>query len=99
MNVHGLDFADITSDRLIENGESVLQISGRVINVSERQLAVPPIHVSLRDTQERELYGWTVNAGVPTLGPGQWSFFLARLPNPPNEVARTDLSFVPGGAP
>ncbi len=99
VNVHGLDFADITSNRLIENGESVLQISGRVINVSERQLTVPPIHVSLRDTQERELYGWTVSAGVAMLGPGQWSGFLARLPNPPAEVARTELSFVPGSAP
>ena len=98
VNVQGLAFEEITQDRLAENGENVLQISGRVVNVSERELTVPAIHVSLLDAAEREVYGWTFNAGVATLGPGQWSHFLARLPNPPPEIARTELSFASGMA-
>ena len=96
VNVQGLAFEEITQDRLTENGESVLQISGRVINVSDGELTVPAIHVSLRDMQEREIYGWNFNAGVATLGPGQWSHFSARLPNPPAETARTEISFASG---
>lgn len=99
VNVQGLALEEITQDRLTENGESVLEISGRVINVSERELTVPAIHVSLRDVEEHEIYGWTFNAGVATLGPGQWSHFSARLPNPPAEIDRTELSFASGAAP
>ncbi len=99
VNIRGLAFAEISHDRLIEDGESVLRISGRIINISERELVVPAIHVSLRDIEERELYGWTVDAGVATLGPGQSSPFVARLPNPPPAIGRTDLSFASGTAP
>jgi predicted Zn finger-like uncharacterized protein len=99
VNAQGLAFEEITQERVTENGESVMQISGRVINVSERELSVPAIHVSLRDAEEHEIYGWTFNAGVATLGPGQSSPFLARLPNPPAEAVRTELGFAPGRAP
>lgn len=99
VNVQGLAFEEIKQERLTENGESVLQISGRVVNVSERELAVPAIQVSLRDMEEHEIYAWTFSAGVAALGPGQWSHFSARLPNPPAETARTELSFASGAAP
>jgi len=99
VNVQGLALIDIGYDRAVENGESVLRISGRVTNVSEAELAVPGIRVSLRDGDERELYSWTINAGVPLLGPGQSRPFLTRLPNPPAEMRGVDLSFVASAAP
>ncbi len=99
VNVRGLAFAEIGHDRLIEDGETVLRISGRIINISERELIVPAIYVSLRDVEDRELYGWTIDAGVATLGPGQSSPFVARLPNPPSAIGRTELSFASGTAP
>jgi hypothetical protein len=99
VNIRGLAFAEIGQDRFIEDGETVLRISGRIINISERELIVPAIYVSLRDAEERELYGWTVDAGIATLAPGQSSPFLAHLPNPPPEIVGTELSFAPGTAP
>jgi hypothetical protein len=99
VNIRGLAFAEIGHDRLIEDGQTVLRISGRIINISERELIVPAIYVSLRDGEERELYGWTLNANVATLGPGQSSPFLVRLPNPPAEMVRTELSFASGTLP
>ncbi len=99
VNVQGLAFTDIGHDRVIEDGETVLRVSGRIVNVTERDLVVPGIYVSLRDFEERELYGWTIDAGFTTLGPGQSSPFLARLSNPPAEIGSTVLSFVSGTAP
>lgn len=99
VNIQGLALIDIGYDRAVENGESVLRISARVTNVSVAELAVPGIRVSLRDGDERELYSWTINAGVPLLRPGQSQPFLTRLPNPPAEMRGVDLSFVASAAP
>jgi predicted Zn finger-like uncharacterized protein len=99
VNIQGLALIDIGYDRAVENGESVLRISGRVTNVSVAELAVPGIRVSLHDGDERELYSWTINAGVPLLRPGQSQPFLTRLPNPPAEMRGVDLSFVASVAP
>jgi len=99
VNIQGLALIDIGYDRVVEDGESVLRISGRVSNVAEVELAVPGINVSLRDGDERELYAWTINVGIPLLGPGQSRPFLTRLPNPPPEMRGVDLSFVSGATP
>jgi hypothetical protein len=99
VNVRGLAFVDVGFDRVLEDGERVLRISGRVVNVSEVELVVPEIYVSLRDTDERELYAWTIRMSIAALGPGQSGPFLTRLPNPPPEMRRADLSFVSGEVP
>jgi len=99
VNAQGLAFEEITQEWLTEDGANVLQISGRVVNVSERELTVPAIRVSLRDMEEREIYTWTFNAEMAMLGPGQWSRFSARLPSPPPDMASTELSFASGVAP
>ncbi len=99
VNVRGLAFVDVGFDRVLEDGERVLRVSGRVVNVSEAELVVPEIYVSLRDMDERELYAWTIRMSIAALGPGQSGPFLTRLPNPPPEMRRADLSFVSGAAP
>jgi len=99
VNIRGLAFTEIGHDRLVEDGESVLRISGRINNISERELIVPAIYVSLRDVEERELYGWTIDAGIVVLGPGQSSPFVVHLPNPPPDIVGTELSFATGTAP
>lgn len=99
VNVRGLAFVDVGFDHVLEDGERVLRVSGRVVNVSEAELVVPEIYVSLRDIDERELYAWTIRMSIAALGPGQSVPFLTRLPNPPPEMRRADLSFVSGAAP
>jgi hypothetical protein len=94
VNTRGLAFAELMHAKVAEPEGEVLQISGRVVNVADRELPVPEIYVSLRDVEERELYGWTFTAGVVTLAPGQSREFMTRLPNPPAESRRADIRFV-----
>jgi predicted Zn finger-like uncharacterized protein len=94
VNTRGLAFADLSQSKIEEADGQVLQISGRVVNVADRELAVPEIRISLRDVEERELYGWTFNAGANILAPGQSHTFTTRLPNPPGEARRADLTFM-----
>ncbi len=94
VNTVGLSFADVTQDQDVEGGEPYLHITGRVENVTTRELPVPEIYISLRDFEERELYAWTVIPDARTLQPGQSLPFVTRLPNPPPETRRADIRFV-----
>jgi len=66
-----------TSDRQkLASGNELLAISGRVINASDREQAVPPIHAELRDPATNKLiYQWTIAAPARSLAPGAAASF------------------------
>ena len=66
-----------TSDRQrLASGNELLAISGRVINSTDRDQAVPPIHAELRDPSNNKLvYQWTIAPPARSLAPGQAASF------------------------
>ena len=72
-----LEVVVTTSDRQrLASGNELLAISGRVINLTDREQAVPPIHAELRDPADNRLvYQWTIAAPARSLGPGQAASF------------------------
>jgi hypothetical protein len=66
-----------TSDRQrLASGNELLAISGRVINSTDREQAVPPIHAELRDpTTNRLVYQWTIAPPARSLAPGAAASF------------------------
>jgi hypothetical protein len=66
-----------TSDRQrLASGNELLAISGRVINSTDRELAVPPIHAELRDADSKRLvYQWTIAPPARSLAPGASASF------------------------
>jgi predicted Zn finger-like uncharacterized protein len=76
-----------------EDGQDVLVITGRLVNISSHELSVPQINVSLTDAAKRELYHWNFAPGVATLHPGQSAPFHTRLPNPPAATKNISLRF------
>lgn len=72
-----LEVVVTTSDRQrLASGNELLAISGRVINLTDREQAVPPIHAELRDPTSNQLvYQWTIAPPARSLGPGQAASF------------------------
>jgi predicted Zn finger-like uncharacterized protein len=66
-----------TRDRQkLASGNELLAISGRVINSTDREQAVPPIHAELRDPASNKLvYQWTIAAPARSLAPGETAPF------------------------
>ncbi len=66
-----------TSDRQkLASGNELLAISGRVINATDREQAVPPIHAELRDPGSNKLvYQWTIAPPARSLAPGAAASF------------------------
>lgn len=96
VNVHGIDFAGVDYHRQSEDGQTVLAVTGRIVNHGDRELPVPQtVIVTLSDAKNHELYHWNFTPAVHTLKPGQSAAFLTRLTSPPAEARHLDVRFVP----
>jgi len=97
VNVRGIEFEAVTFRRETEDGQPVLAVTGKLVNVTARELPVPEIRVSLSDDEKRELYHWTFTPGVTTLGPHEESAFVTRLSSPPREARHLEVRFAQAG--
>ncbi len=93
VNLRGIEISGVSYHNQSENGEPVLAVSGRLVNVSTNELPVPRILVSLSDSDKRELYHWSFDANVATLEPGAVSTFTTRLSSPPREARHIEIRF------
>ena len=73
------------SDRTqLASGNEFLNISGWIINPTDRQQKVPPIHAQLHDSKGKVVYSWTIPPPARTIpAGGSTSFNSAELNIPP----------------
>jgi hypothetical protein len=81
--------------RLLESGNELLAISGRITNPTNKIQPVPRIQAQLRDDQGRIVYGWVISAPVPELQPGQSATFNSAEVDVPRGAKALNLSFQP----
>ena len=79
-----------------EDKETVLAVTGKLVNVSGREMAVPPIRVILTGANGHELYHWDFTPEVTVLGAGKSANFLTRLSSPPGGARHLTLEFADG---
>ncbi|HEX2594334.1 MAG TPA: DUF3426 domain-containing protein [Rhizomicrobium sp.] len=97
VNPHGIEFEDVSYSRELQDGQQVLQISGRLVNDSGREQPVPQIRAALSDKNGRELYHWTFSAGVTTLKSDKKAKFVTRISSPPAGTKHLEVRFVRTG--
>lgn len=61
--------------RMMESGNELFALSGRILNPTDEVQRVPQIQALLRDTQGRVVYDWAISAPVSELQPGQSASF------------------------
>ncbi|HJR57334.1 MAG TPA: DUF3426 domain-containing protein [Rhizomicrobium sp.] len=84
VNSSGIDFRNVTYRRESEDGQSVLVVTGQIVNGGARELPVPQtVRVGLTDIDNRELYHWTFKPDATVLKPGAQLPFRTRLSSPP----------------
>jgi predicted Zn finger-like uncharacterized protein len=97
VNVRGMALINIAYQQDFEDGQPVLSVTGKVVNISNHELPVPGLRVVLTDDSRHELYRWTFDVGVPTLKAGAESPFVTRLSSPPPEARNLNISFADAG--
>lgn len=93
VNRFGLEFLDTEAERYFEGTVPVLEIEGRVENVSSRERAAPYVRVLLLDES-----GGTIGESFAPIRPeripaDQEATFSTRIENPPFEAFELELQF------
>jgi predicted Zn finger-like uncharacterized protein len=96
VNNRGLDFTDVRHMNQTEDGQPVLVITGKLVNVSARKLDVPPLRVTLSDENKHAIYDWSFEPSSQPLAPGQSVAFRTRLSNPPSAARHVEMHFADG---
>ena len=95
VNLRGVDIGAVTSVRVVEHGETFLEVEGVLENVAGVPADVPPLALSIRDRTQTSLYSWTIDPPSARLAPGERVSFRARLVAPPVEARQVLVTFVP----
>jgi len=99
VNASGIDFQSVTYKRDTEDNQTVLSVSGTIVNTGSRELPVPQtVRVTLSDAGNRELYHWTFKPNATVLKAGQSVPFTTRLSSPPAAAAHLEVRFAKEGA-
>ncbi|HZQ39822.1 MAG TPA: DUF3426 domain-containing protein [Rhizomicrobium sp.] len=99
VNASGIDFQSVSYKRDTEDNQTVLSVSGTIVNTGSRELPVPQtVRVTLSDAGNRELYHWTFKPNATVLKAGQSVPFTTRLSSPPAAAAHLEVRFAKDGA-
>ena len=68
----------------LESGNETLSVNGRVINPTNEEQRVPPLHAQLKTGSGHVVYRWTIAPPAPTLAAGaSASFYSTEVDVPP----------------
>ncbi|WDR01454.1 zinc-ribbon domain-containing protein [Devosia algicola] len=98
VNVVGLNFSDVRTQRTLQDGKEVLLVEAEIVNVALGRMPVPPVVLTLIDGEGRNLYQWSVRPLARGLAPGQRASISTHLSLPPGNVAKVKLAFASGGS-
>jgi predicted Zn finger-like uncharacterized protein len=79
--------------RMMESGNELFALSGRILNPTERVQRVPQIQALLRDSQGRVVYDWSISAPVSELQPGQSASFNSAEVDVPRTAHALSVKF------
>jgi predicted Zn finger-like uncharacterized protein len=90
----GIDFAHVEYHREDEDGQTVLAVTGQIVNTGARELPVPQtVLITLKDAANKELYHWTFTPQAKTLPAGEGIGFRTRLSSPPAAARNLEVRF------
>jgi predicted Zn finger-like uncharacterized protein len=93
VNLRGLVFANVTTERETHEDIEVLVVEGSIVNDYKRAVEVPRLRFSVRNKSGHEVYSWTALPNRNVLLAGESLPFRSRLASPPREADRLQVRF------
>jgi predicted Zn finger-like uncharacterized protein len=85
VNLRGLVFANVTTQKEMQDDVQVLVVEGTIMSTGSRATEVPRLRFGLRNDAGQEIYSWTALPDRKALGAGETLAFRSRLATPPPE--------------
>jgi predicted Zn finger-like uncharacterized protein len=82
VNLRGLVFANVTTQKEMQDGVQVLVVEGTIVSTGSRATEVPRLRFGLRNDAGQEIYSWTALPARKALGAGETLAFRSRLATP-----------------
>jgi uncharacterized protein DUF3426 len=79
-------------------GMEVLVLQGEITNRGQNPQAVPALHATLFDANDKGVLDWTFASDMAVLQPGETGRFRTLAISPPNGFGRTAVGFVENGS-
>ena len=96
VNVVGLEFSNVTTLQTLRDGKEMLIVSAQIVGMNPQPAPVPPVVVTLIDSDGQGVYEWSVTPSVRDLMGGERATFDTQLILPPGDASRVRLSFAGG---
>lgn len=93
VNVYGLEFYDLSVERAFDGPTPVLMVSGEVRNIGRDDKLAPPVRLSLRDAQSREIFELVHAINQAPIPAGGAVPFQIRVENPPADAVDLEATF------
>ena len=93
VNLRGLVFTNITTEKEAQEGVAVLVVDGAIVNDSKRSVDVPRLRFAIRDQDGHEIFTWTALPARNALMPGETLPFRTRLASPPRDGQQVLVRF------
>ncbi|MBX3429554.1 MAG: zinc-ribbon domain-containing protein [Hyphomonadaceae bacterium] len=97
VNVYGLEFYDLSVERDFSGATPVLVVSGEVRNIGRDDKLVPPVRVSLRDSNSHQIMDLVNAVTDQPVAAGAAVPFQIRVENPPAEAVDLEATFASFG--
>jgi hypothetical protein len=93
VNVYGLEFYDLAVERAFDGPTPILLVSGEVRNIGRDDKLVPPVRLSLRDSQSSEIFELVNSITDQPVEAGAAIPFQIRVENPPADAVDLEATF------
>lgn len=90
-----LEYTRTPERTVLESGNELLNVYGRVVNVSDEVQRVPQIRAELRDATGRIVHSFAISAPVSELAPEESATFSSAETGVPRSARDLNLSFGP----
>lgn len=90
-----LEYTRTPERTVLESGNELLSVYGRIVNVSGETQPVPQIQAELRDATGRIVHSFSISAPVAELGPEESATFSSAETGVPRSARDLNLSFGP----
>ncbi|NJM33881.1 MAG: hypothetical protein HC850_03290 [Rhodomicrobium sp.] len=89
----GVDFADVSYRWTVSDGKPMIEVTGQVINITDRTVTVPRVLINVRDAESIDTVKATASVPADTLAPRESASFTLEFLSPPKNISQIELEF------
>ena len=93
----GFEVRNVEQSTFIEDDQTVVVVTGEIVNISGRTRDVPKVIAEILDKDSRVIDSWLVTPADSSLAPGESTAFSDRFTNPPKNAVQLMVRLEGGG--